>query len=88
MRIWKYVLNFEREQLVTMPSISEIMDIQMQRGVPVMWALVDPSAEEIEVRIVVHGTGYDIDEVPYRNEYLGTVQDGDLVWHFFMSSEG
>jgi hypothetical protein len=87
MKIWKFELQKERTQLLKMPKKSEIMDIQMQNGKPVMWALVDPETDEIEVKINMYGTGWDTHQSSIKDEYLSTVQDGELVWHFFMNYE-
>lgn len=88
MEIWKIELTKERTQLVKMPEKSEIMDIQMQNGKPVMWFLTNPESKEIEVKINMYGTGWNIhNSIIIKDEYLATVQDGDLVWHFFMNHE-
>lgn len=88
MNIWKVELTKERTQLVKMPEKSEIMDIQMQNGKPVMWFLTNPESKEIEVKINMYGTGWNIhNSTIIKDEYLATVQDGDLVWHFFMNHE-
>ena len=83
MKIWKYVLLAEKTQLVKMPLKSEIIDIQMLDRVPIMWAIVDPDTEEIEVRINIYGTGDKVQGEHLKEEYLATVQDGAHVWHFF-----
>ena len=87
MTIWKFELKKERTQLVKMPEKSEIMDIQMQNGKPVMWALVHPHTPEIEVKINMYGTGWITHQSTIKDEYLATCQDGDFVWHFFMNYE-
>ena len=87
MKIWKFELTKERTQLVKMPEKSEIMDIQMQNGKPVMWALVNPESKNIEVKINMYGTGWETRENTSKDEYLSTVQDGKFVWHFFMNYE-
>ena len=85
--IWKYTLENERAQLVKMPWKSEIIDIQMQNGKPTMWVMVDPKSEETEVKISRYETGEEIHEDALEVEYLATVQDGELVCHFFMMWE-
>jgi hypothetical protein len=40
-KIFKYDLSFENRTFIRMPEDSEIMDIQIQEGKPVMWAMVD-----------------------------------------------
>jgi hypothetical protein len=87
MEIWKFKLMITDEQLVKMPSKSEIMDIQMQENSPVMWALCDPDTEDIDVQINLYGTGFDVHNSDIEHEYLATVQSGAMVWHFFMVSE-
>ncbi len=87
MKVWKIELTKERTQLVKMPEKSEIMDIQMQNGKPVMWFLTNPESKEIEVKINMYGTGWETHENAYKDEYLSTVQDSGLVWHFFMNYE-
>lgn len=87
MKIWKFELTKERTQLVKMPEKSEIMDIQMQNGNLVMWALVEPESKNIDVKINMYGTGWEINNNTTKDEYLATVQDGGFVWHFFMNYE-
>ena len=48
-KIFKYDLSFENRTFIRMPEDSEIMDIQIQNGKPVMWAMVDPESKEIVV---------------------------------------
>ncbi len=87
MKIWKIELKKDSTQLVKMPENSEILDIQMQNGKPVMWFLTDTQSKEIEVKINMYATGCETDENKSKNEYLSTVQDGLYVWHFFMNYE-
>jgi len=98
MKICKFELTKERTQLVKMPEKSEIMDIQMQNGNLVMWALVDPESKNIEVKINMYETGWEINDNTTetgwvindnttKDEYLATVQDGEFVWHFFLNYE-
>ena len=87
MKIYKYELSFENRNFVRMPEKSEIMDIQMQNGKPVMWALVEPDSREIVVRINVYMTGFVIQQEALKDEYLATIQDSGLVYHFFMNYE-
>ena len=66
---------------VEMPEFSNVMSVQMQSGVPVMWALVDPEQKMIMRKFEVHGTGHDI-KAAYA-DFVGTFQTGPLVWHLF-----
>ena len=86
-KIYKYELSFESRTFVRMPEKSEIMDIQIQDGKPVMWAMVDPDSREIVVRINMLYTGHGMQLEATRNEYLATIQHEGLVYHFFMGYE-
>ena len=86
-KIFKYELSFENRTFLKMPEKSEIMDIQIQNGKPVMWAMVEPDSREIEVKINIYGTGWTIDHLATKDEYLATICDGELVFHFFMNYE-
>lgn len=84
MKIFKFRLKSESEQIVRMPAKSELMDIQVQSGVPVMWALVDDSSEIIDVKINMYWTGDELVKSNSEKTFLATVQDGEIVCHFFM----
>ncbi len=59
-----------------------------------LWATVNTNSEEVERQILVVGTGWDLTKL-YKQmkdekvfgEHLGTVQDGDYVWHVFKVGE-
>ncbi len=84
MEIWKFNLKVQEEQIIETPENAEILDVQMQDGQPVMWIICDPKAPKIEVKINMHGTGWTIDNNRSNDHYLGTVQQGSIVWHYFM----
>jgi len=86
-KIYKYELSFENRTFVRMPEKSEIMDIQIQDGKPVMWAMVETDSKEIVVRINSLFTGQGMQLESTRNEYLATIQHEGLVYHFFMNYE-
>lgn len=84
--IWKFPLRSEDTQVVMMPTRAEILTVQMQDGVPTIWALVDPTANREQVKIIIVGTGRLFDTRDLH--YLGTVQEPiGLVWHIFMEVE-
>ena len=82
MTIWKYDLRLVDVQNVRLPVAAKILAVQVQRGVPRLWALVDPGAPEENRRIAIRGTGHPID---MAGEYIGTfqVEGGALVFHVF-----
>lgn len=85
MTIWKYPLEITDEQTIELPQRSEILSVQMQNGVPTIWALVDPKAPgpKVKQKIGIFGTGNPIDGVLFKQAFIGTVQQGSLVWHVF-----
>ena len=82
MKIFEYLLLINDSQTVWMPAKSKILDIQMQMGVPVMWALIDESSDGINVTINMYRDGYDLGS-EVKGEYLATVQDREFVGHYF-----
>ena len=84
--IWKYVLDNQsrgREgQVITMPYMSRVLDVQMQGCRPVLWALVDvgPNVRTVERRFVLVETGEERDDL---GAYHGTFQEDTMVYHLF-----
>jgi hypothetical protein len=64
-----------------MPKGSEILDAQIQGDTLCLWAIVNPIEEEEDRKIHIVGTGNLFPEIECC--YLGTVQDGNFVWHVF-----
>ncbi len=87
--IWKFPIPDGFSLSIEMPAGAEILDIQVQHGAPVIWALVDTSAPRVLRRFEIVGTGWDLyewdlDETS-ATDHVGTYQmaGGDLVWHVF-----
>lgn len=80
-KIYKYPLKTSGGVTVINNKIIEFLDIQMQDGIPTLWALVDTETET-KTNILFIGTGWTLaDEV---DKYIGTVQDDyGFVWHYF-----
>ena len=59
------------------------LSMQVQRGIPCLWFLVDPKAHQEQRSFEIYGTGWDMPEKP--GEYRGTYQlaNGTLVFHVF-----
>ena len=83
--IYKFPLKLEALQQVDMPAESKILCVQMQYGVPCIWAVVEWGAINQWSRTIrMIGTG---NEAPGEtDDYIGTVQldDGALVLHVFL----
>lgn len=82
--IWKFELEINGEQAVSMPEGAEILSLQVQRGKPCIWVMVDSAARSQEQRwFKTFGTGHPIEYA--LGAFVGTYQlkDGDLVFHVF-----
>jgi hypothetical protein len=81
--IWKCEISLADEFTVEMPSLSEILCVQVQKGRPVIWAIIDTENALIHRKFRCIGTGtIQWDQELEQMEYIGTVQlDG--VWHLF-----
>lgn len=79
--ILKYQLNFnDRVQTILLREGAILRSLQVQARTPTLWVEVDPDAPEEYVTFHIVGTGWDI---PSGLDYIGTLQDGPYVWHFF-----
>lgn len=81
--IWKYSLNKHNSVThLTMPYNAIILCVQLQHGIPTLWALVDKDEEMTKVRhISIYGTGWELSDKV--GMYIGTYQDEGFVWHVF-----
>lgn len=80
--IYKYGLRITGEQVIHMPLGARMLTAQMQDGDLFVWAMVDTAQPLEKVCFRIFGTGQELGalgDIPY----LGTVQDGGLVWHVF-----
>lgn len=85
--IYKYTLEFVKEQTLTLPKDSVILSIKEQAGAAVMWAMVDTEAhsEKVGVRMLMTG-----EEIGEPTEALGTFVDtvvlsyAGVVMHYFV----
>lgn len=84
--IWKFPLRIDDEQIVTMPAVFRVLCVQVQRGVPCLWVMVDESSSPRDVSVSIRGTGHDVSGIP-PDDYVGTFQvaDGALIFHVFLS---
>lgn len=87
--VFKYNLSDDlfREQIIKMPKGAEILNVAIIDEIVRIWAVVNTDEPLVERRIMVHGTGHQMDaNLCYL--YIGTVIDAvDLVWHVFEVKE-
>lgn len=79
--IYKYQLDPSDEQVVEMPANARILSAHEQRGMPHIWAVVDPDSETEKRKILMRGTGHAAP--PASAPFIGTVFHGPFVWHIF-----
>lgn len=84
-RIYKYTLDIDDEQNISMPYHAEILTVQNQHGSLCLWAIVDDEEQGIEERrFAIYGTGNPA-QLATIDGYIGTAQqmNGTLIWHVF-----
>lgn len=82
MRIWKYQFGIADEVTIQMAVGAEILSVQMQDGVPTIWALCDPSAAIENREFRVYGTGHHC--YSGAEKFISTLQlPNGLVFHVF-----
>lgn len=85
--IYKYPLGKIQHNSVIeieMPKGAKVLDIQMQNGDPVVWAIVNPKHSLRKRVFHVFGTGFEMHDYEKKHyDHINTVQDGLLVWHIF-----
>jgi hypothetical protein len=84
--IWKFELEVKEEQTITAPPFIPLT-VQVQNGKPCLWAIVAVDMEKGHTPIIMRGTGWEQDDekldMATKLRYLGTVQLGSFVWHYF-----
>lgn len=84
--VWKFHVPVQDSVLRAMPTGAEVLCVQLQKGQPCVWALVDEQAPVVQREFNWRGTGHPMGNA---GRYVGTVQlaDGALVFHLFVGSE-
>jgi hypothetical protein len=85
-KLFKFSLDTDKtEQRYEWPYIVQFLDLQMQHGKPVFWALIYADAPKRTYKIMMFLTGQEVYGV---TRHLGTVQDGGYVMHYFAGGPG
>jgi hypothetical protein len=86
-KLWKFSLVQTRltEQRYMWPHIVQVLDLQMQDGIPVLWALVIADSPLRSYKIMRFLTGETVYGI---TKYLGTVTDEGDVLHYFSGGPG
>lgn len=83
-RIWKFQLRVTDVQEIEIPHSSKFLSVQLQNGVPMLWALCPTGYTKVKRRIYTFGTGNPI-SIKDVGKFISTYQlhGGQLVWHVF-----
>lgn len=88
-RVYKYPIEICEEVKVMMPKGARVLSVQVQNGMPCLWAAVDSNEMDLEERLFhIVGTGLPIQhdvEDDSVDGFIGTIQllDGRIVIHVF-----
>ena len=83
--IYEYDLEVTDTQEVVLPVGSKILTVQVQNGVPCLWATVDVEKPNTDKKVIrTFGTGQEINanNLKYINTYQ--LYGGEVVFHVFM----
>ncbi len=88
LRIFKYPLRVADEVTIPLPAGAQVLTVQVQRGQPCLWAMVDLQVVAEPRSFYIIGTGHPMPQLASR--YVGTFQliDGDLIFHVFEKKTG
>jgi hypothetical protein len=81
--IYKAVLSLSDKQELMLPKNSDILAVQYQNENLCLWYKFDDCYKNMSVirKIYIFGTGNLIPDKILK--HIGTVQDGQFVWHVF-----
>lgn len=71
-------------------DIVKFLDIQYQDGIVCVWAVcnIGPTRQEKNYNVFKIGTGSSWSLEHWDEEhYIGTIQDGEYVWHYFWDEQ-
>jgi hypothetical protein len=88
-KVYKYSFDIADEFVIEMPIKAKVLCWNFQRGIPCIWALVDPEETEMKtMHFRLAGTGHPIDnDDDIEPFYIGTVfiDDANMVLHLFLT---
>ena len=80
--IYKYPLDVWKTTTINIPEQHEFLHMDLQAGVPTVWALVGVVSPMVEKTIHCFGTGWDVGVENLT--HIGTIQHNGYVWHYFV----
>lgn len=86
MKIYKYVLG---DGALEIP-LGEVLDVQIQNGKFVLWALVNPNRNrttKIYAKFLMTGQEISIEEYREYSYFKTLIDSMGLVWHVFLKKD-
>ncbi len=85
MNIYKYTFEVMTYIEIKMPKGAHVLTVQTQKGIPCLWAIVEPGREEETRYFRCFGTGHPLDIDIASSKYIGTFQldGGAFIGHLF-----
>lgn len=80
--IHKFPLKIASEQTIETPVDANPLCVQVQNGVPCLWAEVETRNPKFNKPIRMVGTGHPV-HLTEADIYLGTIQLDGFVWHVY-----
>lgn len=79
--IFKYPFKIQDSFTISMPKGAKVLSVQIQSGIPCMWAQVDNTKPKEDREFFIIGTG---NLVPSdKLIYIDTFQYTSYVWHLY-----
>ena len=89
--VYKYEVQLADNFEIIMPVEAELLTVQLQRGIPQLWALVptDGHLKTAKRAFRLAGTGHQIDDTDLLHKYIGSfqMQQENLIFHLFELQE-
>ena len=79
--IYKYQIPYDFTE-VNIPEGAEILSMQLQNGIPCIWAMVDTGQPKIKRKFMIVGTGKELHPCVLHT-FIGTYQVPGFVFHVF-----
>jgi hypothetical protein len=84
--VHKYIIGNPTPEglvLISMPIGAQILRVDTQNNIPVLWARINSEQPYVQKHFRVAGTGQNLDHGVRPDEYVGTFFLDDLVFHLF-----
>lgn len=81
--VWKFPIVLGELIEIEMPAEAAILRAGIQDGNYFFWAFVNTEQPMCLRRFRILGTGHQLPEGMGLRHYVGTIQDGQFVWHIF-----